>query len=80
MAVQTWEGMRTSIADRLVRQSGQNVAWWNARILHQDGLDDEASLREWLATMGVTGYQQMLLVMERFGLSRLPVGFRGRAP
>jgi hypothetical protein len=66
-APRTWEEMRDSIAARLVRQSGHDVAWWNARIGAQAGLDDEASLRRWLTEMGVTGYQQMLLVMERFG-------------
>ena len=63
----TWEEMRRSIAERLVRQSGHDVAWWNARIQAEPGLDDEPSLRRWLTEMGVTGYQQMLLVMERFG-------------
>lgn len=58
--------MRRSIADRLVRQTGHGVAWWNDRVCAA-GLDDEASLRSWLAFQGVTGYQQMLLVMERYG-------------
>jgi hypothetical protein len=66
-APRTWEEMRNSIAERLVRQSGHDVAWWNARIQAHAGLDDEPSLRRWLTEMGVTGYQQMLLVMERFG-------------
>ena len=46
MSIRTWEQMRPSIAERLVRQTGHDVEWWNAR---------------------VTGYQQMLMVMERFG-------------
>jgi hypothetical protein len=66
-APRTWQEMRDSIAARLVRQSGHDLAWWNARIGAQTGLDDEPSLRRWLTEMGVTGYQQMLLVMERFG-------------
>jgi hypothetical protein len=33
----------------------------------QPGLADESALRDWLAAEVVTGYQQMLLVMERFG-------------
>lgn len=66
-SVRTWEEMRDSIARRLVRQTGHDVTWWNARVQAQAGLDDEPSLRIWLAENGVTGYQQMLLVMERFG-------------
>ena len=61
------EEMRTSIADRLQRQTGHDVASWNARIAAQPGLDDEVSLRRWLTKEGVTGYQQMPLVWERFG-------------
>ncbi len=59
--------MRTSIADRLVRQTGHDVAWWNEAIAAQPGLSDEPALRAWLTGEGVTGYQQMLMVMERFG-------------
>jgi Domain of unknown function (DUF5655) len=59
--------MRTSIAERLVRQTGHDVAWWNHEIAGQRGLGDEASLRGWLAKREVTGYQQMLLVMETLG-------------
>jgi hypothetical protein len=65
-AVRTWEEMRDSIARRLVRQTGHDVTWWDTRVQAQAGLDDEPSLRRWLAENGVTGYQQMLLVMERF--------------
>ena len=56
-----------SIAERLLRQTGHDVAWWNERIRAQDGVGDEASLRAWLSGQQVTGYQQMLLVMETFG-------------
>jgi hypothetical protein len=65
--MRTWEEMRTSIAERLLRQTGHDVDWWIARIATQEGVDDASSLRGWLTEMGVTGYQQMLLVMERFG-------------
>ena len=65
--MRTWEEMRTSIAERLVRQTGRDVAWWNARVAAERGGDDEPALRRWLTENGVTGYQQMLLVMERFG-------------
>jgi hypothetical protein len=63
----SWEEMRTSIARRLIRQTGHDVTWWNEQIAAQPGLTDEASLRAWLGGRDVTGYQQMLLVMERFG-------------
>lgn len=65
--VRSWEEMRTSIAERLVRQTGHDVAWWSEQIAAQPGVGDEAALRAWLAGRGVTGYQQMLLVMETFG-------------
>lgn len=56
-----------NIAGRLLRQTGHDVAWWNEKIRVQDGVADEASLRAWLSGQEVTGYQQMLLVMETFG-------------
>jgi len=59
---QEWE-MRANL---LEKQSGQSVAEWMQRI-KQVGLDDEDSLRTWLATQGVNGYAQSLLVMECFG-------------
>ena len=63
----SWEEMRTSIAARLVRQTGHDVAWWNEAIAAAERTSDEASLRAWLSDRGVTGYQQMLLVMETLG-------------
>lgn len=59
--------MRASIVDRLERQTGHDVAWWNAAIADQPDVGDEPALRAWLTQRGVTGYQQMLLVMETFG-------------
>jgi hypothetical protein len=59
--------MRTSIQDRLVRQTGHDVAWWNDAIAAGQCASDESSLRRWLTERGVTGYQQMLLVRETFG-------------
>jgi hypothetical protein len=50
----------------LVERTGEGLEPWNARVL-ETGLADEASLRAWLTGQGVTGYPQMLLVMERFG-------------
>ena len=67
MPERTWAEMRESIAARLERQTGHDIPWWNERIAAQPGLTDESALRTWLGGEGVTGYQQMLLVMERFG-------------
>jgi hypothetical protein len=67
MPLRTWAEMRQSIEDRLLRQTGHDIAWWNERIASAGGLNDESTLRAWLTDEGVTGYQQMLLVMERFG-------------
>jgi hypothetical protein len=58
--------MNQWMADLLKRRTGDDVETWNARV-RQSGVGDEASLRAWLAARGVTGYPQMLLVMERFG-------------
>ena len=35
--------------------------------MQQTGVADESTLRAWLNDQGVTGYPQMLLVMERLG-------------
>jgi len=67
MAARTWAEMREQIAARLEQQTGHDVPWWNDRIAVQPGPADEGALRDWLGSEGVTGYQQMLLVMERFG-------------
>ena len=61
-----WRQMNQWMADLLKRRTGDDVETWNARV-RQSGVGDEASLRAWLAARGVTGYPQMLLVMERFG-------------
>lgn len=62
----TWEKMRSQITTQLVKQTGEDVAAWNARIAAQDPVT-EPELRAWLTSQGVIGYPQMLLVMERFG-------------
>jgi hypothetical protein len=67
MPLRTWAEMRQSIEDRLVRQTGHDIAWWNERIAGAGPFGDEPALRTWLTGEGVTGYQQMILVMERFG-------------
>ncbi|TFV51575.1 hypothetical protein E4P43_10090 [Blastococcus sp. TF02A-35] len=58
--------MLTGIAERLRATTGEDVATWNERV-RGTGLGTEPELRAWLAGQGVTGYAQMLLVMERFG-------------
>jgi hypothetical protein len=67
MPARTWAEMRESITAALIRDTGHDVAWWNDRITAQPGIADERALRTWLTAEGVTGYQQMLLAMERFG-------------
>jgi hypothetical protein len=61
-----WEKMREQCAGLLLRRTGADVAAWNRRVAEHEFADREA-LRDWLAARGVTGYAQMLLVMERFG-------------
>ncbi len=53
-------------ADLLRRRTGAGVQEWNTRVA-ATGIDNEPDLRRWLAERDVTGYGQMLLVMERFG-------------
>jgi hypothetical protein len=65
-AALSWRERNAWIADLLKRRTGDDVAAWNARVAAQD-LSDETSLRSWLTEQGVTGYPQMMLVMERFG-------------
>lgn len=50
----------------LQERTGADLDEWNRRV-RDSGARDEASLRSWLADRGVTGYPQMMLVMERFG-------------
>jgi Domain of unknown function (DUF5655) len=67
MPPRTWAEMRESITAMLVRDTGHDVDWWNRQMAAQPSVADEAALRAWLRERGVTGYKQMLLVMERFG-------------
>jgi hypothetical protein len=55
----------------LEQRTGTGVAEWNDRVA-SSGAADERALRQWLAEHGVTGYPQMLLVMERFGYPDVP--------
>jgi hypothetical protein len=54
------------VRDMLVQRTGEDVAVWNARVAALKPAD-ATQLRAWLTDQGVTGYPQMLLVMERFG-------------
>lgn len=62
----SWAEMMTGIAERLQATTGDDVATWNERV-RGTGLGTEPELRAWLAERGITGYAQMMLVMERFG-------------
>ncbi|MQA88601.1 MAG: hypothetical protein GEV03_29325 [Streptosporangiales bacterium] len=53
-------------AGLLERRTGAGVAEWNRRV-RDTGIGNEQELRAWLAERDVTGYAQMVLVMERFG-------------
>lgn len=64
--VRDWRQFRDANAQRLLRQTGQDVAAWNARIA-EAGITDPQALDAWLAEHGVGGYSQQLLRWERFG-------------
>jgi hypothetical protein len=64
--VRSWSEVREWSAELLRSRTGEDVAAWNGRVA-ATGLDDEQSVRGWLAQHGVTGYAQALLVWERFG-------------
>jgi hypothetical protein len=63
---QDWGTFRDESAARLLRQTGQDVAAWKARIA-QAAPADETALRGWLKAEGVTGYSAQLLRWETFG-------------
>jgi len=62
----TWLEMRERIEKILERRTGEGIAVWAARVAELGDID-EPQLRTWLTSEGVTGYPQMVLVMERFG-------------
>jgi hypothetical protein len=62
----SWQEMREQEIKWLIERTGEGLETWNKRVL-ESGKTDEANLRKWLSEQGVTGYPQMLLVMERFG-------------
>ena len=63
----SWQEMYAREQERLERQTGENLAAWNAKIKAEAAPTDEPQLRAWLAERGVTGYPAMLLVFETFG-------------
>jgi Domain of unknown function (DUF5655) len=64
--VRGWGEMLAEIERRLVAATGDDVATWAKRV-RATGLATEPEVRAWLAERGITGYGQMVLVMERFG-------------
>jgi hypothetical protein len=62
----SWQHMWNMSARLLKERTGEGLDTWNRRVSERDPAD-EAELRAWLTEQGVTGYGQMLLVMERFG-------------
>ncbi len=58
--------MRERIVQILEQRTGEGIDVWIARVADLGDID-EPRLRLWLTEHGVTGYPQMLLVMERFG-------------
>ena len=63
----SWQEMYAREQERLERQTGENLAQWNAKIKAEAAPVDEPQLRAWLTERGVTGYPAMLLVFETFG-------------
>ncbi len=62
----SWAEMLAGIEERLVARTGDDVKAWAGRV-RATGLETEPEVRAWLAEQGITGYGQMVLVMERFG-------------
>jgi hypothetical protein len=61
-----WSGMRAMMERLLVERTGASLLTWSGRVKKQSP-SNEAELRKWLKREGVTGYPQMLVVMEHFG-------------
>lgn len=64
--IRGWGEMLAQIEQRLVASTGDDVATWAQRV-RDSGLATEPEVRAWLAERRITGYGQMVLVMERFG-------------
>ncbi|WP_433273090.1 DUF5655 domain-containing protein [Actinosynnema sp. CS-041913] len=74
LSAKNWREMVDWSAGLLRRSTGDGVPEWNRRVL-ESGIDSEPELRVWLKEREVTGYPQMLLVMERFGYPEfMPAG------
>jgi hypothetical protein len=58
--------MMEQSARLLEERTGAGLEEWNRRV-RETGIADESTLRSWLKDQGVTGYPQMMLLMERFG-------------
>jgi hypothetical protein len=61
-----WQQEREMWVRILEKQTTEGLDTWNQRI-RKASIADESGLRTWLSALGVTGYAQSLLVMERFG-------------
>jgi hypothetical protein len=58
--------MYEQIAAQIKRETGTDVAGWNARV-RERAPSDAASLKGWLNEQGIDGYPAMLLGYETFG-------------
>jgi Domain of unknown function (DUF5655) len=65
-APRSWREMYERIAAQIQRETGADIAAWNARI-RERGSSTAADLKAWLNEQGVTGYPAMLLGFETFG-------------
>jgi hypothetical protein len=61
-----WRRNREAWVRLLERRTGVSLAAWNRRV-KREAPAGKTALRQWLAAKGVTGYGQMILVMERYG-------------
>jgi len=64
--IRDWQQNRAMWVRGLEKQTNQKLDCWN-RLVRKAPVTDENDLRTWLTDLGVTGYAQTLLVMERFG-------------
>ena len=65
-APRSWREMYERIAVQIQRETGTDIAGWNARIRERRPTDP-AGLKAWLNDQGVGGYPAMLLGYETFG-------------
>jgi Domain of unknown function (DUF5655) len=65
-APRSWREMYEQIERQIKRETGTDIAGWNAKIRDR-GASDAAGLKAWLNEQGVTGYPAMLLGYETFG-------------